>query len=139
MQKNRHRIIKTVGALVLAMVLAGSFEMYGPKQTMAAGGVATVTLAKAEGLSEGTAFGFELYKVGHFSGPGLVLEDEFKGSNADVSIPNKADYKSDNYGGKSWENAWLDSANTLGTFINSMASKPESTEFPRSFATDLQE
>ena len=126
MQKNRHRMIKTIGALVLAVVLAGSFGAFGPKQTMAAGGVAKVTLTKVEGLSEGTEFDFELYKVGHFSGSGLVLENEFKGSNADVSIPKQADYKAEDYGGKSWENAWLDSANTLGTFINSMFSKPES-------------
>lgn len=126
MQKNRHRMRKTIVALVLALVLAGSFGAIGPKQTMAAGGVATVTLTNIDGLSEGTAFDFELYKVGHFSGPGLVLENEFKGSNADVSIPTKADYKAEDYGGKSWENAWLDSANTLGTFINSMASKPAS-------------
>ena len=126
MQKNRYRMRKTIVALVLALVLAGSFGAIGPKQTMAAGGVATVTLTNIDGLSEGTAFDFELYKVGHFSGPGLVLENEFKGSNADVSIPNKADYKAEDYGGKSWENAWLDSANTLGTFINSMASKPAS-------------
>lgn len=119
-------MIKTIGALVLAVVLAGSFGAFGPKQTMAAGGVATVTLTNIDGLSAGTAFDFELYKVGHFSGPGLVLEDEFKGSNANVTIPKKADYKAEDYGGKSWENAWLDSANTLGTFINSMASKPAS-------------
>ena len=95
MQKNRHRITKTIGALVLALVLAGSFGAFGPKQTMAAGGVAKVTLTKIEGLSEGTEFEFELYKVGHFSGPGLVLEDEFKGSGANVSIPNKADYNAE--------------------------------------------
>ena len=43
MQKNRHRMIKTIGALVLAVVLAGSFGAFGPKQTMAAGGAVTVS------------------------------------------------------------------------------------------------
>lgn len=87
MQKNRHRIVKTVVALVLALVLAGSFSTFVPKQTMAAGGAVTVSLANAEGLSTDTEFSFEMYKVGHFSGPGLVLEDVLKGSGADVDFP----------------------------------------------------
>lgn len=126
MKKNRHRMVKSIGALVLALVLAGTLGAFVPKETMAAGGVAKVTLSKIEGLSDTTEFEFEMYKVGHFSGPGLVLEDEFKGSNADVSIPKKDDYDPESYGGKTWENAWLDSANTLATYINSMQSKPES-------------
>lgn len=93
MQKNRHRITKTIGALVLALVLVASFGAFGPKQTMAAGGTATVTLANAEGLSDGTEFEFEMYKVGHFSGPGLVLEDNLKGSGASVDFPSGSSEK----------------------------------------------
>ena len=126
MKMNRHRMIKSIGALVLAVMLAGTLCAFVPDQTMAAGGVAKVTLTEIKGLSNDTEFEFEMYKVGHFSGPGLELEDELKGSNADVSIPKKDDYDPESYGGVSWENAWLSSANTLATFINGMTTKPAS-------------
>ena len=113
MQKNRHRMIKTIGALVLAVVLAGSFGAFGPKQTMAAGGAATVALARAEGLSDNTEFSFEMYKVGHFSGPGLVLDDAVSGSNADVNFPADSEEAEDVRAKR-----MLDSANVLTAYID---------------------
>ena len=87
MQKNRHRMTKTIVALLLTIVMATSFGAFGPKQTMAAGGAVTVSLANAEGLSPDTTFKFEMYKVGHFNGPGLELEANLKDSGADVDFP----------------------------------------------------
>ena len=111
MKYTRHRILKVSLAVLLAVVLAGAF-CYSPKETYAAGGTARVSLASVEGLSAGTEFGFELYKVGHFEGAGLVLDEAYQGSHADLSM------ESDDSEG------WLASAKTLATYIDGMASKP---------------
>ena len=87
MKKNRHKFAKSIGAVILAVTLVAAVGGYVPKMSLAAGGNVTVALANAEGLAPGTEFDFTLYKVGHFSGPGLELEDNLKGSGADVSFP----------------------------------------------------
>ena len=63
MQKNRYLKVKSVRALVLALLFTAALFLMVPQQAMAEGGSATVTLGNAEGLSPGTSFEFELYKV----------------------------------------------------------------------------
>ncbi len=87
MNKNRHKIVKSIGALVLAMVIALAMGGLAPQQAYAAGGNITVKLANTEGLDGDVSFDFEVFKVGHFSGPGIVLEDNLKDSEVDVDFP----------------------------------------------------
>ena len=91
MKMNRHRTLKLIGSMLLTVAMAVTMIGYLPQTAMAAGGNATVTLAKAEGLDANTEFSFEMYKVGHFDGPGLVLEDNLKDSKADVDFPADSD------------------------------------------------
>lgn len=86
MKMNRHNVVKSIGAVMLALVLAVTVGGFVPKLALA-GGTVTVTLANAGGLDSDTEFDFTMYKVGHFSGPGIELEDNLKGSGADVSFP----------------------------------------------------
>lgn len=112
MKQNRHRKLKSIGVLALALMLAGSMFAFVPKQTMAAGGTATVTLAKAEGLSDNTVFSFDMYKVGHFSGPGLVLEDALSGSGENVNFPTGSDESPEEKAER-----MLESARNLASYI----------------------
>lgn len=87
MKMNRHRTLKLIGSMLLAMAMSVTMIGYVPQTALAEGGKATVKLANADGLDANTEFSFEMYKVGHFDGPGLVLEDNLKDSKADVGFP----------------------------------------------------
>ena len=113
MKQNRHRRLKSIGVLALALMLAGSLISFVPRQTMAAGGTATVSLAKAEGLSDNTEFRFEMYKVGHFSGPGLVLDDELSGSGVNVNFPSGSEESAEDKAER-----MLESASNLAGYID---------------------
>ena len=106
MQKNRYLKVKSVRALVLALLFTAALFLMVPQQAMAEGGSATVTLGHAEGLSPGTSFEFELYKVGHFNDDGkLGLDDALKDAHV------KLDYDKEDAAG------WLSSAWTLAQYI----------------------
>ncbi len=123
MKINRHRMVKSIGALVLALVLAGSLGFMTTQQALAAGSV-SVKLAGADGLSEGTEFTFNMYKVGNFDGVKLELEPAYQDANVDLDIPNKDKYDPQDHAGKSWEQAWLDAANVLGEYVRTMSPRP---------------
>ena len=61
--------------MLLTVAMSVTMIGYTPQTALAEGGKATVKLANAEGLDANTEFSFEMYKVGHFDGPGIVLED----------------------------------------------------------------
>ena len=87
MKMNRHRTLKLIGSMLLTVAMSVTMIGYVPQTALAEGGKATVKLANADGLDANTEFSFEMYKVGHFDGPGLVLEDNLKDSKADVDFP----------------------------------------------------
>lgn len=113
MKMNRHNMIKSIGALVLTFVLTMCIGGYMPQETMAAGGTVTVSLAKVEGLDPGTEFTFEMYQVGHFEGPGIVLENALADSGVDVDF---ATGKSETDGAKA--ERMLKSAKALAQYID---------------------
>lgn len=118
MKMNRYRILKSIGALILAIVLTAAFGVYVPDWTLAAGGTVTVTLSEADGLDPNTTFDFKMYKVGHFSGPGLVLEDELEGAAAEVDL----DFPSDSEESESEKaNRMLASVSHLAKYIDDNA------------------
>lgn len=91
MKINRHRTLKLIGSMLLTVAMSVTMIGYVPQTALAEGGKATVKLANADGLDANTEFSFEMYKVGHFDGPGLVLEDNLKGSKADVDFPSDSE------------------------------------------------
>jgi hypothetical protein len=91
MKMNRHRTLKLIGSMLLTVAMSVTMIGYVPQTALAEGGKATVKLANADGLDANTEFSFEMYKVGHFDGPGLVLEDNLKGSKADVDFPSDSE------------------------------------------------
>lgn len=91
MKTNIHRTLKLIGSMLLVMVMSITMVGYVPQVVQAEGGTATVTLSKVDGLDPSTEFNFELYKVGHFEGPDFVLDDNLKGSNADVKFPSNSE------------------------------------------------
>lgn len=114
MKMNRHKKVKTIGALVLAMVLAIGVGGYIPQETLAAGGNVTVSLANAKGLDAETEFTFEMYKVGEFNGAAVELEPELQ--DADGVDLDFAAGKTESEGAKS--ERMLKSAKALTRFIN---------------------
>ena len=113
MKMNRHRTLKLIGSMLLTMAMSITMIGYVPQTALAAGGNATVKLANAEGLDANTEFTFEMYKVGHFDGPGIVLEDNLAGSKADVSFPAES---TENDSAKS--ERMVTSANQLAKYID---------------------
>ena len=113
MKMNRHRTLKLIGSMLLTMAMSITMIGYVPQTALAAGGNATVKLANAEGLDANTEFSFEMYKVGHFDGPGIVLEDNLKGSNADVDFPSDSEESEE-----AKSERMVDSASQLAKYID---------------------
>ncbi len=106
MRTNKRRTVRALKDLALALVLTLILGLSLTQQASAEGGSATVTLGNAEGLSPGTSFEFELYKVGHFNDDGkLGLDDALKDAHV------KLDYDKEDAAG------WLSSAWTLAQYI----------------------
>lgn len=115
MKMNRDTIPKTAGALLLSLLLAVTMVFAMPQQAMADGGNATVTLGKVKGLSAGTEFEFEIFKVGHYTNTGaFALDDAVKDAHV------KLDYKKDDAEG------WLASAWSLAEYIDNNGIELES-------------
>lgn len=127
--KTRKKInIKMILSIMLAIVVAGGFG-FPFMNAYAAGGNAIVNLGEITDLPSGTSFDFDIYKVGDYTHDSdgkavFELNGAYASSGADVKIPNQDEFDPDEHGGTSWEQTWLDSANTLATFIDGMDSKP---------------
>ncbi len=113
MKMNRHRTLKLIGSMLLTVAMSVTMIGYMPQTALAEGGKATVKLANAEGLDADTEFTFEMYKVGHFDGPGIVLEDNLAGSNADVDFPSDSKETEE-----SKSERMVDSASQLAKYID---------------------
>lgn len=120
MKENRHNLLRSIRALVLALVLAVTIGGQMPQEAFAAGGDVTVSLAKVKGLSEGTEFTFEMYKVGHFEGPDIVLESALKDAKVDVDFSVN---KEESDGAKA--ERMLKSAKALTQYIDDNGIEPE--------------
>ncbi len=120
MKMNRHRMLRSIRALALAMMLAITVGGQMPQEAFAAGGDVTVSLAKVKGLAEGTEFAFEMYKVGHFNGPDIELETALKNANVDLDF---AAGKDESDGAKA--ERMLKSAKALTQYIDDNGIEPE--------------
>ena len=119
--------LSAFGAILLVIVLAGWMISLSP--AYAQGGSAVITLSDGvENLPDGTTFTFRLYRVGGFDGPDFALEGAYAETGADVRIPNEEEYDPDDYDGMSWQEAWMDAANTLKTAVGADTASVGSVE-----------
>lgn len=120
MKKNRHKKLRSIRALMLALILTATMGIRLPQEAFAAGGDITVSLAKVKGLNENTEFTFEMYKAGHFSGPDIELEAALKDAGVDVDF---ATGKDESDGAKA--ERMLKSAKALTQYIDDNGIEPE--------------
>ena len=140
--KTRKRLIKkTLLVAVLSLLLAGLACL--PYMQSYAGGTVTVNVGNQDSWPSGTEFTFELYKVGEYGhddkGMSIFNLDEKYAGVAGVSqkLATASSYDQGTTSDKNWSQSWLDTANTLATYINGMSSgKPEAQTATATFGND---
>ena len=139
--KTRKRLIKkTLLVAVLTLLLAGLACL--PQMKSYAGGTVTVNVGNQDSWPSGTEFTFELYKVGEYGHDvnGKVifnLDDKYADAGVSQKLATASSYDQGTTSDKDWSQDWLDTANTLATYINSMSSgKPEAQTATATFGDD---
>ncbi len=139
--KTRKRLIKiTLLVAVLTLLLAGLACL--PQMQSYAGGTVTVNVGNQDSWPSGTEFTFELYKVGEYGhdADGMSvfnLDDKYAEAGVSQKLATASSYDQGTTSDKDWSQNWLDTANTLATYINSMTSgKPEAQTATATFGND---
>ena len=100
----RHRTIRSIFAIVLALILTVMFVPIN-RNVYAAGGNLTIALSDIEGVGDDfPGLTFDLYAVGEYEGSSVKLYPEYE--DAKVTIPSDDD-----------QEAWLDAASKLANCI----------------------
>ena len=120
---------KVIMSIMLALVLAGGFFLLGDK-AFAAGGTISVDVANQGNWPKDTEFTFNLYKVGEYAHDAdgkavFALDRSLEGSGVGPTLATAANYDKGT-DEAAWTRDWLNTANSLATFINGMTEgKPE--------------
>ena len=114
MKMNRHKLVKTMWAVLLAAVVAG-VGFWPAMSSFADGGTVNVKLTQTNPETD-QAYTFRLFYIGGFNGPVFTKEGVFATSDADVSMPRKENF-TPGEDGTSWEDKWTAAANTLKSEI----------------------
>lgn len=122
MTKQRHRTFKSLIAIVLAFLIAGIFVPV-TSCVFAEGGNISIALSSMEGVGDDfPGFSFKLYKVGHYDGPDLVLDEDYE--KAKVTLPSDSDLEE-----------WLAAASKLANYIEHPADGQSAADPVKSFAS----
>ena len=139
--KTRKRLIsKTLLVTALSLLLAGLACL--PHMQSYAGGTVTVNVGNQDSWPSGTKFTFELYKVGEYDhdadGKSIFkLDEKYDDAGVSDTLATASSYDQGETSDADWSQEWLDTANTLATFINGMSSgKPEAQTATATFGDD---